>query len=147
MATYKIVSQFNGLVLDVPGFSPDDGTQIEQYRDNGGMNQHWELVPVAGFSGEFKIVSQSSGKVLDVPGGNIDDKQPIQQHTDLGPNALNQRWQLILVNADGITFTIVCIGTGKALDIPAFSKVEKKGIEQYHLTAGTNQHWQLIRVS
>src|SRR5438874_4585236 len=101
MATYKIVSQFNGKVLDVPGFATGP-SPIQQFQDNGGPNQHWKLVSVA--NAFFKIVSQSSGLVLDVP-GFATGPSPIQQFPDNG--GANQLWQLILVNEDGITYKIV----------------------------------------
>jgi hypothetical protein len=62
----KIVSKASGEVFDVPGFATADGVKIQQYRDNGGTNQQWRLVPLQG--GYVKIQSVSSGKVLDVPG-------------------------------------------------------------------------------
>ena len=44
---YKIVNRRSGLVLDVPGFSPNNGAIIQQFTDNGGANQKWYLVPTS----------------------------------------------------------------------------------------------------
>lgn len=155
MATYKIVSQFHGLALDVPGFSTDDGKQIQQWADNGAANQHWELVPVSlpwtappPTVGDFlfKIVSQSSGKVLEVPFDQLQNNgAKIQQYTDNG--GVNQHWRLTLVDADGITFVITSMGSGKVLDVPAFSTKTGELIQQWDYLGRTNQHWQLIRIS
>jgi len=46
MATFKIASQFDGKVLDVPGFATGNGAVIQQFQDNGGVNQHWQLIRV-----------------------------------------------------------------------------------------------------
>jgi Ricin-type beta-trefoil lectin domain-like len=46
MTTFKIVSRSSGKVLDVPGFSTADKTKIEQFTDNGGINQQWQLIVV-----------------------------------------------------------------------------------------------------
>lgn len=63
MVYYKIVSAATGKALDVPNFSTADGTLIDQWGDNGGANQHWQLVDVG--NGLTKIVtSLAAGKVL-----------------------------------------------------------------------------------
>jgi len=95
MATFKIASQFDGKVLDVPGFATGNGAVIQQFQDNGGVNQHW---------------------------------------------------QLILANDDGITYKIVSQGTRKVLDVPGFATGNGVQIQQFDDNGGTNQHWQLIRV-
>src|SRR5258708_9175157 len=100
MATFKIKSQFDGKVLDIPGFSLQDGTPIQQYDDHDGTNQHWQLTPIDG--GFFKIVSQATGKVLDVPGGSHENGVRIQQFQDHGGR--NQQWSLVLVEDDLKTF-------------------------------------------
>jgi hypothetical protein len=43
---FKIVSQATGKVLDVPGGNLADGVKIQQFTDNGGANQQWQLVQV-----------------------------------------------------------------------------------------------------
>ena len=77
----------------MPGFATG-AVNIQQFPDDGGANQHWQLVDVG--NGLFKIVSQSSGLVLDVPGfatGAIG----IQQFPDNGGK--NQRWRLVTVGS------------------------------------------------
>ena len=43
---FVIMSVSSGKVLDVPAFSTQDGTTIDQWDLNGGDNQHWQLVLV-----------------------------------------------------------------------------------------------------
>jgi len=80
-------------VLDVPGGSLDNGVQIQQFTDNGGTNQHWQLLPAG--NGAFYIMSEASQKVLDVPGFAAGDGVIIQQFQfNGGPN---QQWRLVPV--------------------------------------------------
>jgi Ricin-type beta-trefoil lectin domain-like len=104
MATFKIVSQATGKVLDVPGSNPANGVEIQQFTDNGGANQQWFVVPVQQavvFPGPdpqdlWKIISNATGKALDVPGSNPADGVKIQQFTDNG--GANQHWYLVQVD-------------------------------------------------
>jgi hypothetical protein len=43
LSTVYIANAASGKVLDDPGFSTANGTVIEQYQPNGGLNQQWEL--------------------------------------------------------------------------------------------------------
>src|SRR6266566_4114664 len=73
MTTFKIASQFDGKVLDVPGFATGNGAVIQQFQDNGGVNQQWQLILANDDGITYKIVSQGTGKVLDVPGFATDN--------------------------------------------------------------------------
>jgi len=48
MRFYKLRSRASGKVLDVPGRSADPGALLQQYSDNGGNNQLWQLISVGG---------------------------------------------------------------------------------------------------
>jgi len=93
---YKIRCALSNEVLDVPGFATGNGVIIQQYPENGGLNQQWLLVNVG--NEFYKIVSRSSAKVLDVPGFVTGDGAMIQQYTDNG--GINQHWHLSLLEAD-----------------------------------------------
>ena len=41
---YLIVNAYTGMVLDDPASSTANGTIIEQYQLNGGLNQQWEVI-------------------------------------------------------------------------------------------------------
>ena len=90
----KIVSRNSGLVLDVPGASTANGALIEQWTDNGAVNQQWSLVSVS--SGYYKIVSRNSGLVLDVTGASTANGALIEQWPDNG--GTNQQWSLVQVS-------------------------------------------------
>jgi hypothetical protein len=44
--SYKFVNRGSGLVLDVKAWSVADGASVQQWPDNGGANQQWNLVKV-----------------------------------------------------------------------------------------------------
>src|SRR5262249_13982148 len=88
---FLILSRSSGLVLEGP--TNDEQAPIQQAQDTGGLNQHWQLIPVDG--GFFKVRSLSSGLILDVRGASHDDHAVIQQFHDIGGQ--NQHWQFIPV--------------------------------------------------
>jgi hypothetical protein len=46
LSGFYIVNAASGKVLDDPNFSTANGTHIQQFQLNGGLNQQWRLVPV-----------------------------------------------------------------------------------------------------
>jgi hypothetical protein len=151
---FLILSRSSGLVLDVPGASRNAQTPIQQYPDNGGPNQHWQLIPVD--SGFFKVRSLSSGLVLDVRGASHDDHAVIQQYTDNGGH--NQHWQFIPVDAPPPDLPFPVLGgtrffkirsrsSGKVLDVPGRNADAHVQLQQYGDNGGNNQLWQLISVA
>jgi hypothetical protein len=151
---FLILSRSSGLVLDVPGLSHAAQTPIQQYPDNGGRNQHWQLVPVGG--GFYKVRSLESGLILDVRGASNDDHAAVQQYPDNGGQ--NQHWQFVPVAGPppdlpfpvlggGTTFfKIRCRKSGKVMDVPGRSADPQVQLQQYGDNGGSNQLWQLISV-
>jgi hypothetical protein len=151
---FIILSRSSGLVLDVPGASNVVGTPIQQYPDNGGENQHWQLIPVDG--GFFQVRSRSSGLILDVEHSSGDDHARIIQWTDNGGH--NQHWEFVPVDVPppdlpfpvlggGMTFyKLRCRLSGKVLDVPGRSADPGTQLQQYADNGANNQLWQLISV-
>jgi hypothetical protein len=136
------VSEASRKVLDVPGGSLNDSVPIQQFSDNGGTNQHWELRPVG--NGNVYIRSEASKKVLDVPGSNGNDGVIIQQYQNRG--GINQQWQVIQVADAPRTYKIISVSSGKLLDVPGGSPNDSVQIQQFHDNGGANQRWELIPV-
>ncbi len=137
---YTITSVASGMVLDVTGASTEDHILIEQYTDNGGSNQQWQLVPVG--DGFVKIVSRSSGKVLDIPYASTADQVQIQQYHDNGGS--NQQWSVVPVNLGNPDIVkIVSRSSGKVLDVRGASPYNGAAIQQYTDYGAANQQWQL----
>jgi hypothetical protein len=81
-------SSASPLVLDVPGFSTQEGTQIWQWPETDASNQLWTLN--AKESNTYEIVSVNSGLVLDVPEFSTRAGTRIQQWAENG--GPNQQW-------------------------------------------------------
>jgi hypothetical protein len=146
---FKIVCRASGKVLDVPGNSPQPGLQIQQWEENGGPNQRWEVFPAVGSS--YFIRSLGTRLMLDVSGFGTANGTPIDQFPDkrsIGdPNidTRNQQWNIIPV--DNGYYKIVSVWSGKVLDIPGFSQDNGAKLQQFDDNGGTNQQWQLVLVN
>ena len=75
--SYNVQNAVTNLVLDDPGSSNSNGTDIyPEYQFNGGANQTWTTVPLA--DGNSLIVNASSGLVLDDPNFSTSDGTPVE---------------------------------------------------------------------
>ncbi|KRF43556.1 RICIN domain-containing protein [Paenibacillus sp. Soil787] len=88
---YKIINSNSSKLLDVYGASTVDGRTVNQWTDNGGLNQQWSIVDLN--NGYFKIVNKNSGKVLEVNGGSTADGGVVDQWTYNG--GANQQWNIV----------------------------------------------------
>ena len=92
MEFFTIESVSSGKVLDVPGFSFNDGALIQQVAYNGGANQHWSRNSLREFPRfEYIFTCRATGKVLDV-WQRPEPPTPIVQWTL--HKGENQRWRL-----------------------------------------------------
>jgi endo-1,4-beta-xylanase len=131
----------SGQVLDVPAFSLDPGTLIEQWDFNGGSNQQWELQY---YYGHYIIVNVNSGMVLDVPYSSTSQGTLIEQWDFNGGD--NQLWNFYPVNPgtnDNLVY-IRNVHSGLVLDVPYASTDQGIFIEQWPFNGGANQQWHLI---
>jgi hypothetical protein len=128
----------SGKVLDDPGGSIANGTLIQQFQLNGGLNQQWQPMPQS--DGNFVIMNVGSGLVLDDPGGSTADGTQIQQFQPNG--GLNQEWQFVTL-PDGHT-RIVNAASYKVLDDPSGSTANGTIVQQFRPTGGANQEWVLL---
>jgi hypothetical protein len=87
--TFAIVSNQSGKCLDVPGWSLQDGMEIQQWWCSGGTNQRWRIIPRAR---PLHIVAKHSGRCLDVVGAAMGWGATMQQYDCLGAQQDNQDW-------------------------------------------------------
>jgi hypothetical protein len=59
---YRIVSVSSGLEIDVYNMWTGENTQIDQYYDWGGANEHFQIIQVA--TSQWKIIDTHSGKAI-----------------------------------------------------------------------------------
>jgi len=140
---YSIQNRTSGKVLDDPGWSTSNGTQMEQWdRGNGQANQQWSLLPASG--GYYYIQNRYSGKVLDDTGWSTANGTTMEQW-DLGNGQSNQEWSL--VPTGGGYYYIQNRNSGKVLDDTGWSTSNGTTMEQWDPGNGqSNQEWQLIGV-
>jgi hypothetical protein len=147
---FKIVNRWSGKVLDVPDSLTGNNVIIQQYKYNGGENQQWQVIPVAGSYGAYyRIRNRHSQLVLDVPNESEIDNEKIQQYEQT--TGLNQQWRLVpvaggLFPLTGSYFKIINRKSRKLLDVPESSTADQVQIQQYHDNGGPNQQWILAPV-
>lgn len=132
---YTIVNKNSGLVMDAAVQGTASGTAIQQYTDNGGANQHWQVTGLG--NNRYKIVGVQSGKSMDIKGQSLANGAALQLYDYNGGD--NQQW-IITKNADGY-YTITGVQSGKVLEIPALSVTPGTAVAQYENNGGSNQLW------
>ena len=139
--SYKIVSEFDGRVIDVTGDSGDEGAPLQAYPDHNGDNQRW------GVSSVF------AGDVLDPPGGpifsivsklgtfmSVDDNGWIVQQNDRG--AATQKWGVVTF-VDGYS-NIISVADQRVVDLPLPDPQDGQQVQAYQDNGGANQQWAIV---
>jgi hypothetical protein len=88
LSGYYLINAASGKVLGEPNFSSSNGTPIDQWQLNGGINQQWKLVP---FQGNDLFVNATNGLVLGDPGYSRSNGTGVIQWQWNG--GLNEQWQ------------------------------------------------------
>jgi Ricin-type beta-trefoil lectin domain-like len=136
---YKLVSVNSGENLDVVAASTANGAQVDQWPDNGGANQKWNIIAVGS---AYKLVNVNSGENLDVVGASKANSAQVDQWPDNG--AANQKWNIIAV---GSAYKLVNVNSGENLDVTAASKANGALVDQWPDNGAANQQWDIVQVS
>jgi hypothetical protein len=91
--SFKLVSRSSGKVLESPGSSTTQGTQLDQWSDTASTNQWWRLADTG--DGYHRLTNVHNGLVADVSGGSVNDGAQVIQWAANG--GTNQQWQLVAV--------------------------------------------------
>jgi hypothetical protein len=91
-AYWTLLNVNSGLLLEVPGQSTTQGTQLDQWSSNGGTNQQWSLTPTG--NGAYTLVNRNSGMLADVSGASTQKNASVIQWPSNG--GANQQWYLTL---------------------------------------------------
>lgn len=86
---YKIVNQSNGLALEVPGGSLNNGTQLALADWTGGTHQQWQIQNAGSY---YKILNRNSGLGGNVAGSSQTEGAWIIQWTSGA--GLNELWKI-----------------------------------------------------
>lgn len=133
---YKLGSRNSNLVLDDAGFG-GAGTQLIQWPDNGGANQHWDVTSVG--AGYYKITSAANGLAIDVYGAGTYNGAGIILEPYTGADS--QLWQFVAT--DSGYYQVVNKHSGLVIDVNGISKNQGAIIHQWQYVGGLNQQWNL----
>jgi hypothetical protein len=137
---YEIVNAGSGLVLEVPAFSTTNGTDLDQWIANSGLNQQWTLASAGG--GAWEIVNRNSGLAVEVSGQSTAGGALVDQGTWL--DGANQQW-----NLSGLTngcYEIINQNSGLALEVSQEATGDGGAIDQSAWNGGAFQQWLILSV-
>jgi hypothetical protein len=132
-----ITNEETGKVLDVAGWSREDGANVQQWSFAGQRNQRWDVIDVG--RGDVAIVSQNSGRVLDVSGFSTSSGGNVQQFRWSGQD--NQRWRIESTGRG--TVRIINVNSRKCLDVTRKNKDDGANIHQWDCNDDRSQQWRL----
>jgi hypothetical protein len=138
---YVLTARHSGLVLDLPGASPEPGIQLWQYARNNTKAQQWQVESVG--SGYVKITSLVNGLALDASATapSVDGaKVSLWQYV----GKTNQQWQLVV--AEGSYYFLVNRASGGVLDVKGVNQAPQTLIQTWTRTGSPNQHWRFEKV-
>lgn len=133
--TYKITAVHSGKVLDVNGVSQADGAIVQQWQYVGGLNQQWQVEPLA--DGTYHLTAKHSGKRLDAKNAGTADGTPIQQWS--ANDTCAQKWRIERAGTN--TYTVRSTCSSKVLDVNGVSQNNGAPIQLWTGYGGTNQQW------
>lgn len=137
--TYVIRSQnAERQVLDVTGYSSEDGANAEIWSSNGGANQKWDVARQE--DGTYTLRSALSGKCLDVSGASGEAGANVIQWRDNGGD--NQRWRF--VDAEGGLLIVSALSEDLCLDVSGASRKDGGNVIVWSPNGGANQLWELV---
>jgi endoglucanase len=137
---YEIVNAGSGMVLEVPGFSNDDGTGLDQWIANGGANQQWAISSTGG--GTYQILNRNSGLAAEVYNQSTTNGATVDQWAWWG--GANQQWALASLS-NGF-YEIINENSRLALEVSGASTADGGAPDQSAWNGGANQQWLILSV-
>ncbi|MRH87473.1 hypothetical protein GFY24_08385 [Nocardia sp. SYP-A9097] len=139
MVTYMIDNVASGKVLDVPNHSAENGIRIDQWSDNGGANQQWELADAG--NGLVHILNLENKKALRVRGAQVANGAAVEQWDANGDPS--QLWK-VSDGGRGMVKIFSALGGNKVLDIPGGGSTNGLGAQIWDDVNVASEHWALI---
>ena len=145
---YVVVNRNSGKVMEVASSSTNNGANIQQNTNTNGLNQQWDIVPLASTNGGdysyWSFKAAHSGKAADLNNFSYGDGANVQQWDDV--NGVNQHWYFEYVS-NGY-FYIRNRWSGKYLEVDSASTANGANIRQFSLWTPSpiHQQWRLIPV-
>ncbi len=129
---YYIVNESSGKVLDVSGYSSEDGAKVHQWDHLSANNQQWDVTDLG--NAIWSIRPVHSNKSLDVYGWSKDDGTPIHQWSYTG--YANQQWK---IHDAGGSFKIASVYSDQFITVDGTAN--GSGIYQSADKSSSSQRW------
>ncbi|WP_342421611.1 cellulase family glycosylhydrolase [Paenibacillus sp. FSL E2-0178] len=139
-AVYKLTARHSGKALDVAGGAAADGANVQQWTDNGTLQQRWKVIDAG--DGAYKLIAESSGKALDAAGPANTDGANVRQWTD--NNAASQKWSIV-ATGNGY-YKLISKSSGKALDVEGGSSADGANVQQWTDNGNAQQRWRFTQI-
>ena len=133
--TYYIKNVHSGDVIDIPQFKSAQGTDLDQWPGNGGVNQKWKIASLG--CGLYSITSAMDGESIDVSGQSTANGAKIDQYDYWGGG--NQ--QFIIAKDSAGSYTIASINSLDPIEVPGSSTTAGTRLDQWAANGGANQEW------
>ncbi len=137
---YEIQSVVNGLALEIPGASTDNGASVVQSPFSGAANALWTFVPTSG--GYYQIKNVNSGQIMNVAAVSVTNGAPVVQWPAGRIVPGNDQWMPV-VNPDG-SYTFYNLNSLQALDVPGASSTSGLQLDQWFDNNTPAQKFKLI---
>jgi endoglucanase len=133
--TYTIKNRTSGDVIDLPGGSTTQGTDLDQWPANGGTNQQWKVTSLG--CGLYSITSVADGQSVDISGQSTSQGAKVDQWGYWGGG--NQQF-LLAKNSAGY-YTITNLNSLDVVEVPGSSTTAGTDLDQWGSNGGNNQQW------
>jgi endoglucanase len=136
--TYYIRNVNSGDVIDIPQSKTAQGTDLEQWPENGGTNQKWTVTSLG--CGLYSIKSVLDGESVDISGQSTSNGAKVDQYGYWGGG--NQQF-IITKDATG-SDTIVSINSTDPVEVPGLSKTAGTLLDQSAPDGESGQQWAFV---
>ncbi|MGR6919187.1 RICIN domain-containing protein [[Actinomadura] parvosata] len=139
-AYYKLVNRRSGKLLDAYAARLADGTNVVQWADNGGHNQHWHVTDIGG--GYRTLLNRNSGRALSIWQASTADAA----NAALWVQNLAYD-QAFTLEPAGSYYKIRARHSGKLLSVAQGSAADGAQVIQWPDQNLPEQQWSLVQVS
>ncbi len=133
------------LAVDVSGGDTSEGTNVQMYTANGTAAQSWKFIPtdepnVELPDGVYTLGSKNDRSALvSVAGESSDDCANVQLEQDRG----SEYQEFIVAKNSSGYYSIICMGSKKALDVRGNSSADFANVWQYISNSTDAQLWKV----
>lgn len=136
--TYYIKNRNSGDVIDIPDFNSTQGTVLDQWPQNNGINQKWVLTRLT--CDLYSVKSAMDGESMDIAGQSPSSGASVDEYGYWGGG--NQQF-LVIKTSTGY-YTFASVNSMKTVEVPGSSKTAGTHLDQWSSNGGANQQWSFI---